>query len=79
MMHERKADTVPFFGKHSSKLKKKIAEDKTTVPGNLKFVVEREENIVEKEENACHWHFFLFPHCFQKASFFGSLKLGTVW
>ena len=37
------------------------------------------ENIVGKEENAGFQHFLLFPQCFQKASFSGSLKLKIVW
>ena len=31
-----------------------------------KFGLGREENIVEKEENAGYQHFLLSPHCFQK-------------
>ena len=34
------------------------------------------ENILGKEENAGYQHFLLFPQCFQKPSFPGSLK---VW
>ena len=37
------------------------------------------ENIVGKGENAGNQHFLLFPQCFQKASFPGSLKVGIVW
>ena len=37
------------------------------------------ENIVGKGENAGYQHFLLFPHCFQKASVPGSLKVGIVW
>ena len=33
-------------------------------------VIEREENIVRKGENAGYQHFLLFPPCFQKPSFF---------
>ena len=32
------------------------------------------ENIAAKGENAGYQHFLLFPQCFQKASFSGSLK-----
>ena len=32
-----------------------------------------------KVENAGYHHFLLFPSCFQKASFPGSLKVGIVW
>ena len=36
------------------------------------------ENIMGKGENAGYQHFLLFPQCFQKASFPGSLKSGIV-
>ena len=45
----------------------------------LEFAVGRVENIVGKGENAGYQHFLLFPQCFQKVSFFGSLKVGIVW
>ena len=44
----------------------------------LKFVLVRVENIVGKGENADYQHFLLFPQCFQKASFPGSLKVSIV-
>ena len=34
------------------------------------------ENIVGKGENASYQHFHLFPQCFQKFCFLGSLKSG---
>ena len=37
------------------------------------------ESIVGKGENAGFQQFHLFPECFQKASFSGSLKVGIVW
>ena len=37
------------------------------------------ENIVGKGEYAVYQHFLLFPQCFQRASFSGSLKVGIVW
>ena len=43
------------------------------------FVLDRVENIVGKGENAGYQHFLLFPGCFQKASFSGSLKVVIVW
>ena len=61
-----------------SKLKA-FADDKINVTQNLKFVLEREENIVGKGENAGYQHFLLFPQCFQKVSILGSLKVGIVW
>ena len=36
------------------------------------------ENIEGKGENG-YQHFLLFPQCFQMASFFGLLKLRTMW
>ena len=44
-----------------------------------KFVLDKIENIVGKEENAGYQHFLLFPHCFQKAISVGSLEVGIVW
>ena len=40
---------------------------------------DRVENIVGEGKNAGHQHFLLFPQCFQKPSFSGSLKVGIVW
>ena len=60
-----------------SKLKA-FAGDKIDVTEKLKFVLERVENIVGKGENAGYQHFLLFPQCFPKASFSGSLKEGIV-
>ena len=45
----------------------------------LTFVFDRTENIVGKGENAGYQHFRLFPQCFQKASFSGSVKVGIMW
>ena len=45
----------------------------------LKFVVERVENIVGKGENAGDQHFTPFPTMFSKALFSWSIKVGTVW
>ena len=44
-----------------------------------KCVQDRVENNVGKGENAGYQHFLLFPECFKKASFEGSLKPGMVW
>ena len=40
------------------------------------FVFDRVENIVVKGENAGYQHFLLFPLCFQRAFYSGSLKFG---
>ena len=43
------------------------------------FVTDWVENIMVIGENAGYQQFLLFPQCFQKASFLGSLKVGIVW
>ena len=58
---------------------KAIADNKINETEKLKFVFERVENIVGKGENAGNQHFLLFPQCFQKASYKGSLKAKVVW
>ena len=40
----------------------------------IRYVSERVENIVEKEVNAGHQHFLLFPQCFPKVLSTASLK-----
>ena len=57
---------------------KAFADDNLNVYQKLKFALGRVENIVGKGENAGYQHFLLFPQCFQKASFLGSLKVGIV-
>ena len=61
-----------------SKLKA-FADDKSNAIENMKFVLEWVEDLVGKGENAAFQHFLLFPQCFQKASFLGSLKVRIVW
>ena len=61
-----------------SKLKG-FADNKINVSETLKFVLQRVENIVGKGENAGYQHFLLFPQCFQKPSFSGSLKVRIMW
>ena len=46
---------------------KAFADDNLDVTQDIKVVFHRIENIVEKEENAGHQHFLLFPQCFRKA------------
>ena len=55
-----------------SKLKG-FADDKINVTEKLKFALGRVENMVGKGEN-----FLLFPQCFLKAPYTGSLKVGIV-
>ena len=61
-----------------SKLKA-FADDKINVTEKSKFVLGHIENIVGKGGNAGFHHFLLFPQCFQKASYTGSLKVVIVW
>ena len=56
-----------------------FADDKMNVTWKLNFVLGRVENMVGKGENAGYQHFLLFPQCFQKLSFWRSLKVGIVW
>ena len=56
-----------------------FAEDKINVTQKLEVALERVENLVGKGENAGFQHLLLFPQCFQKATFSGSLKVGIVW
>ena len=46
---------------------------------NGKFFFEWVEKIVGNGENAGYQQFLLFPQCFQKAAFSGSLKVWIVW
>ena len=59
-----------------SKLKA-LADDKIKLAKIMIFVFDNIENMVGKGENAGYQHFLLFPQCFQKASFSGSLKVGN--
>ena len=43
------------------------------------FVFDRVENIVGKGENDGYQHFLLFPQCFQKGLYPGSLKVWILW
>ena len=58
---------------------KAFTDDKINVTEKLNFVEGRVENIVGKGENGGDQYFLLFPQCFQKASFTGSLKVGIMW
>ena len=56
-----------------SKLKA-FADDKLKVIQKAKFVLDKIENIVGKEENAGYLHFLHFPQCLQKTLTSRSLK-----
>ena len=58
---------------------KAFADDKINLTLKHKFCLGWIENIVGKGEIAGYQHFLLFPQCFQKVSFSGSLKVGIVW
>ena len=64
---------------------KGFADDKRKMTQKLKFVLERVKYIVGKGENAGYQDFLLFPQCFQKPFYTGSLKvdssliLGVLW
>ena len=58
---------------------KAFADDKVNVAQMMISVFDRVENNVRKGENAGYQHFLLFPQCFQKASFLGSLKVWILW
>ena len=58
---------------------KAFADNKINVAQMMVSVLDRIENIAEKGENVGYQHFLLFPQCFQKASFSGSLKVLIVW
>ena len=57
---------------------KAFADDKLKVIQMAKFVLDKTENIVEKEENAGYQNFLLFLQCFQKAFSIRSLKVEIV-
>ena len=61
-----------------SKLKA-FAGDKIKVLKMMIFLFDRVVNIVGKGENAGNQHFLLFPQCFQRAFYPGSLKVRIVW
>ena len=54
---------------------KAFSDDKFNIAEIIISDVLRVENIVGKGENAALQHFLLFPKCFPKAFFSGSLKL----
>ena len=57
---------------------KAFADVKINVTKKLKVVLRLVENIFGKGENTGYQHFLLFPQCFQKASYTGSLKAVIV-
>ena len=60
-------------------LLKAFADDRVKLAKIMIFVFNRIENIVGKGQIAGYQHFLLFPQCFQKAFFLGSLKVVIVW
>ena len=58
---------------------KAFADNKLKVIQMTKFVLDKIENVVGKEENAGYQHFLQFPRCLQKTSPRGLLKVRIVW
>ena len=52
-----------------------FGDDKINEAQIMISVFDGVENILGKGENVGYQHFLLFPQCFQKASFLGSLKV----
>ena len=65
--------TTKFFDQFKFRA---FADDKLKVLRMAKFVLDKKENIVGKEENAGYQHFLLFLQCFQKVLFSGSRLSG---
>ena len=59
--------------------KLKAFADKLNVAKMTISLSDRVDNTLRKGKNAGHLYFLLFPPCFPKPSFLGSLKIGTVW
>ena len=58
---------------------KAFADDNLNVAKKAKLISDMVENTVGKEKNAGHQHFLLYPQCFHKFTFSGSLKVEIVW
>ena len=58
---------------------KATANNNLNVTKIAKFVFDWVEIVVGKGENVAYQHFLLFPQCFQKVTFSGSLKVRAVW
>ena len=64
-----------FFKCHDMFTTKSSGQGKIIrVSENLKTDLGRVENLVQKGENAGYQHFLLFPQCFPRDSFTGSIK-----
>ena len=72
-------DSLPNDNIMALSKSKAIADNKFIVAKMMISVFDWVENMEEKGENAGYQHFLLFPQCFWKASFSGSLKVGLVW
>ena len=57
---------------------KAFADNKNRLAIMMIFVFDRAEKNVGKGENAGYQHLLLFPQCFQKAFYSGSLKVGIM-
>ena len=56
-----------------------ICRQQIEFPSMMIYVFDREENIVERYENAGCQHFLLYQQCFQKPCFVQSQKPEIVW
>ena len=68
--------TLYQTGNYYSVQSESLSRQQIKVGSKGSFSLDRVENIVGNEENAGCQHFLLFPQCFQKASFPGSLNTG---
>ena len=58
---------------------KAFPDEKLNVARMMISSLDRVENTVGKEENACYQHFLLFLQCFPQPSSLTLLKVGIVW
>ena len=76
--HTFKINPLPDDKFYSSKLIQ-FADDNFKIDENGRKLSKRVENTVGKGEIACYEQFLLFPQCFQKDCFPGTLKGVIVW
>ena len=57
---------------------KAFTVDKMNKAQTVTAIFDKVENIVGKGENAGYQHYLLFPQCFQRASYTGSLEVVIV-
>ena len=67
---EERVNPLPNYKISELSRLKAFADDKSKVIQMAKFVLDKVENIVGKEENAGYQLFLLFPKCFPNPFFF---------